>query len=359
MDDQPLITIILPTYQRPLMLKKAIQSVLNQTYPNHQVCVYDNASGDQTASVVNNLITSGANIRYHRHTTNIGMQENFQYGLKRVDTPFFSFLCDDDILLPGFLEKALEGFEAHPDAQFSTGLAIYTDTRKVTDVKPQGVEGYLEPPESLLSMITGNFYHPILEATLFRREVIAEFGYLDLATGPLGDDLDYMFRIMAHRPVVMSNTPFAIRVNQPTSNLVLADYHQWAGWLKMIQNLSDDERIPTHIQTQIRDTLTHVLINSLLSICYENVRKGRLDSASKCAELLRDYFRLEEASESLASYIKLRKDHEMLFHLKKLQQQIFSLMQIRTQFVYRRKLRGGRKNMGNISNIFKRYNSFL
>ena len=32
MDDQPLITIILPTYQRPLMLKRAIQSVLNQNY---------------------------------------------------------------------------------------------------------------------------------------------------------------------------------------------------------------------------------------------------------------------------------------------------------------------------------------
>ena len=91
MEDQPLITIILPTYQRPLMLKRAIQSVLNQTYPNYQVCIYDNASGDQTASVVKNLITSGANIRYHRHLTNIGILENFQYGLKRVDTPFFCF----------------------------------------------------------------------------------------------------------------------------------------------------------------------------------------------------------------------------------------------------------------------------
>jgi glycosyltransferase involved in cell wall biosynthesis len=329
------------------MLKKAIQSVLNQTYPNYQVCVYDNASADQTASVVKNLITSGANIRYHRHTTNIGMQENFQYGLKRVDTPFFSFLCDDDILLPGFFEKALEGFEKHPDAQFSTGLAVYTDTREITDVKPQGVEGYLEPPESLLSMITGNFTHPILEATLFRREVIAEFGYLDLAVGPLGDDLDYMFRIMAHRPVVVSNTPYAIRVNQPTSNLVTADYHQlWPGWLKMIQNLSDDERIPAHVQTQIRDALTHTLIAWLLSIGYANVRNGRLDSASKCAELLRDYFRLEDESEALDKYINLRKDHEMLFHLKNLQQHASSLMQIRTQFMARRKWREWQEKYG-------------
>ena len=309
-EDQPLITVIIPTYQRPLMLKRAIQSVLNQTYPNYQVCVYDNASGDQTASVVKNLITNGAHIRYHCHSTNIGMLENYQYGLKRVDTPYFSFLADDDILLPDFFEKALEGFDAHPDAQFSTGLAIYTDTKQVTDVKPQGVEGYLEPPESLLSMITGNFAYPVEVATLFRREVIAEVGYWDLATGRLGVDLDYAFRIMARCPVVFSSTPYVIRVHHPTSNLVIADYDDvWPGWLKMIQNLSNDERIPTHMQTQIRDVLTQNLITWLLSIGYNNVRIGRLDSASKCAELLRNYFRLEEESKALYKYINLRKDH--------------------------------------------------
>ncbi len=320
------------------MLKRAIQSVLNQTYPNYQVCVYDNASGDQTASVVKNLITSGANIRYHCHSTNIGMLENYQYGLKRVDTPYFAFLSDDDILLPDFFERALEGFEAHPDAHFSTGLAVYTDTKQVTDVKPQGVEGYLEPPESLLSMITGTFTHPVEVATLFRQEVIAEFGYWDFATGPQGVDLDYMFRIMAHRPVVISSTPYAIRVNSPSSATVMADYdHYWPGWLKIIQNLSDDDEIPAHIRTQISDALTHFVMTALLSIGYNNVRNGRLDSASKSAELLRDYFKAEKESEALYKYISLRKDHEILFNLKNLQQHISSLIQIRTQFVKLRK----------------------
>ena len=47
--NQPLITTIIPTYQRPQLLRCAIQSVLDQTYANFQVCVYDNASGDETA----------------------------------------------------------------------------------------------------------------------------------------------------------------------------------------------------------------------------------------------------------------------------------------------------------------------
>ena len=211
-------------------------------------------------------------------------------------------------------------------------------------------------------MITGNFTHPVLEATLFRREVIAEFGYWDLATGPLGVDIDYMFRIMAHRPVVISSTPYAIRVNHPSSTTVTHDYdydHYWPGWLKIIQNLSDDERIPTHIQAQIKDMLTHHITSSLLSIGYNNVRNGRLDSASKSAELLRDYFRLEEESEALQRYINLRKDHEILFNLKNLQQQIFSLMQFEPNLCTSEERESCRKNMGSISSIFKRYDSFF
>jgi glycosyltransferase involved in cell wall biosynthesis len=108
-------------------VQKSHSKCVNQTYPNYQVCIYDNASGDQTASVVKKLITSGANIRYHRHLTNIGMLENFQYGLKRVDT-LFLFLSNDDSILPGFFEEALEGLKSIPTQNFHQ-VWLFTPTR--------------------------------------------------------------------------------------------------------------------------------------------------------------------------------------------------------------------------------------
>ena len=48
---QPLITTVIPTYRRPALLAQAIRSVLTQTYPHFLVCVYDNASADETADV--------------------------------------------------------------------------------------------------------------------------------------------------------------------------------------------------------------------------------------------------------------------------------------------------------------------
>jgi len=49
---EPLITTVIPTYRRPAMLRRAIRSVLSQTFPDFRLCVYDNASGDETAVVV-------------------------------------------------------------------------------------------------------------------------------------------------------------------------------------------------------------------------------------------------------------------------------------------------------------------
>ena len=68
----PQITTIIPTYRRPHLLRRAIQGVLNQTYSDFQVCVYDNASGDETAQVVAEFAARDNRVKYHCHSQNIG-----------------------------------------------------------------------------------------------------------------------------------------------------------------------------------------------------------------------------------------------------------------------------------------------
>ena len=69
---KPLITTIIPTYQRPKLLRRAIKSVLNQTFPHFQVCVYDNASGDETEAIVQEFIAKDSRIQYFRQEKNWG-----------------------------------------------------------------------------------------------------------------------------------------------------------------------------------------------------------------------------------------------------------------------------------------------
>jgi glycosyltransferase involved in cell wall biosynthesis len=49
--NSPTITTNICTYRRPKMLRRAIESVLNQTYQDFRICIYDNNSGDDTAAV--------------------------------------------------------------------------------------------------------------------------------------------------------------------------------------------------------------------------------------------------------------------------------------------------------------------
>ena len=102
-----LITTVLPTYQRPDLLRRAVESVVGQQFDKWRLCVCDNGSDLETAELMRGLERQDARIEYHRHATNIGAVRNFKFGLDRVRTPYFSFLSDDDVLLPGIAPLGL------------------------------------------------------------------------------------------------------------------------------------------------------------------------------------------------------------------------------------------------------------
>ena len=112
------ITALIPTYRRPHFLRRAILSVLQQTYTNLQVNVFDNASEDITEQVVSSLKEMDNRVFYCAHPSNIGALRNFAYAFQSVNTPYFSILSDDDALAPEFYERAINILEKHRDLMF-------------------------------------------------------------------------------------------------------------------------------------------------------------------------------------------------------------------------------------------------
>ncbi len=80
MDDTPLITILIPTYNRADYLREAIRSTLAQTYPDLEILVLDNVSEDNTPDVVAKF-ASAAHLRYIRQQTNTGITGNWRRGI--------------------------------------------------------------------------------------------------------------------------------------------------------------------------------------------------------------------------------------------------------------------------------------
>ncbi|MHB8381102.1 MAG: glycosyltransferase family 2 protein [Candidatus Binataceae bacterium] len=200
----PLITTVIPTHRRPKMLRRAIQSVLDQTYPHFLVCVYDNASGDETESVVAEMARRDRRIRYHRHAENIGLECNFAYGAAEVTTPFLNFLSDDDLFLPTYLETAMNSFELNPQAKMFVGCTMYVDGSGTVISLPfsRWREGVHEPPAGVLQWVAAPFGW---SSAVFARTALESVGGVDHSAGEFLD-CNLMLKMASRYPVVASHT---------------------------------------------------------------------------------------------------------------------------------------------------------
>ena len=77
---QPLVSVVIPTYNRPDYLKQAIASAVKQSYQNIEIIVCDNRSTENTQEIVESFQDS--RIRFWRQPTNLGMFANQMYAFK-------------------------------------------------------------------------------------------------------------------------------------------------------------------------------------------------------------------------------------------------------------------------------------
>lgn len=113
----PKVTIAIPTYNRAKFLGAAIKSVLGQTYTNFELLIVDNASTDDTKTVIASF--KDRRIKYHKNSKNIGMMKNWNKCVELSIGKYLMILGDDDILYPDFLERSLAVHRENPKIGFS------------------------------------------------------------------------------------------------------------------------------------------------------------------------------------------------------------------------------------------------
>jgi len=103
------LTISVITYNRANYLKEMLDSILQQTYSEFYVKIYDNCSDDNTEEVVKPYL-SDARFSYHRHSTII---DNGNYALKNCETDYLLIAHDDDIMLPDMIKEEISVLEQY------------------------------------------------------------------------------------------------------------------------------------------------------------------------------------------------------------------------------------------------------
>lgn len=107
--EKGLVSIGLPTYNRPAGLRRTLSQLTGQSYPRLEIIVSDNASpGDETARVVEEFALEDRRIRYIRQPTNQGAAANFRFVLGEARGEFFMWAADDDEWHGEFVSKCLQ-----------------------------------------------------------------------------------------------------------------------------------------------------------------------------------------------------------------------------------------------------------
>jgi glycosyltransferase involved in cell wall biosynthesis len=110
----PVVSVGIPTYNRPDGLRRTLQCITEQTYKNLEIIVSDNCSlGPETEAVVNEFMVKDPRIRYYRHEENNGWVFNFKFVFEKATGEYFMWAADDDEMSSTFVSALLAPFEKY------------------------------------------------------------------------------------------------------------------------------------------------------------------------------------------------------------------------------------------------------
>jgi hypothetical protein len=251
----PLITTIIPTFRRPQLLKRAITSVIRQTYPHILICVYDNASGDETKNIVQECMKQDSRISYHCHDQNIGMMENYKFALSQVNTPFFSILSDDDVQFPWLYEDTLQAIEKNSQCAFAFLTSIFMSPQgSVIDVPCSRWKKFgVLPPSDASPEMAKDSIAP--QGALFQSWVL-EKGLIDFSNQTVWD-WDFLLQLAMRYPIHASQKPGAIFLVHPDS---FTHSTKFAIWFQSIQKMISRVNLCSDfISKTSHDSIIHAL----------------------------------------------------------------------------------------------------
>ena len=124
MTSNPKLTIGMPVYNGELFIKKAIKSILDQTFTDFELIISNNSSTDSTEKICQDFIDKDNRIQIHTQKKNIGIHRNFNFLLSKAKGEYFAWAAVDDYLDNDFMEKNLKILESDKSVVSSVGKII-------------------------------------------------------------------------------------------------------------------------------------------------------------------------------------------------------------------------------------------
>ena len=187
---KPLVSIIIPTFNRDYCLAESISSVLDQSFTHFELIVVDDGSTDKTLEVIKKF--PGIQTIHLQENRGVSFARN--RGLEQAQGDWIAFLDSDDLWEKGKLEAQVQWIESHPDCQ-----AVYTDEVWIRN-------GVRVNPMNKHRKYSGDIFSHCLplcivspSSVLLRAQLLNALGGFDESM-PVCEDYDLWLRIAKHYP---------------------------------------------------------------------------------------------------------------------------------------------------------------
>lgn len=166
----PAVSVIITTHNRCAKLKRALDSVLTQTFKDFEVIIVDDASSDGTEEFLR--LAGDPRVRSIRHTENRGGPEARNTGIRDARGIYIALLDDDDMWFPEKLDKQVKKMESLPEhvGVVYVGTEVFDERkRKCIRVNQPRYRGDVYP-RLLLNTIMGSVSSALIRKTCFDKD---------------------------------------------------------------------------------------------------------------------------------------------------------------------------------------------
>jgi glycosyltransferase involved in cell wall biosynthesis len=133
---EAVVSVLIPTYNRPEYLQQAIESAVKQTYRHIEIIVSDNCSPENPQALVESF--NDPRIKFYRNSTNLGLVTNVLTCLRMARGKYVATLLDDDIWHEDFLANLVPPLEANPDLTIAfCDHYIVDENSKINDAETE------------------------------------------------------------------------------------------------------------------------------------------------------------------------------------------------------------------------------
>lgn len=210
------VSVCITSYQRPCLLREAVQSCIGQSHPPFEILIGDDSPDDRCVATARQLMEEDRRVEFVSNRPGLGKAKNIDMLLGRTRGDKVVLLHDDDLLLPGALENLCRAFRDHPEigAAFGPQVVIHDDGTADEAASERLNRNYLRTPDrcglladAVKSAITGQFPNDgyMVDGSLARG-----VSFYDSGRGAVGGDFRFAWNLARQK------RPFCL-VAQPIS----------------------------------------------------------------------------------------------------------------------------------------------